>query len=91
MTTPRRLAAGAPRLLELLRLSPLYGWIYRTASRDSVVSIEKACSVLGFDPRYSNRQALLRIRSGAGAAAGSGVTHREPWKHGILRLVRMFL
>ncbi len=96
VATPRRLATSALRLMELLRLSPLYGWIYRTAAKDSVVSIEKACSVLGFDPRYSNRQALLRnyewyLRSGAGAATGRGVTHREPWKHGILRLVRMLM
>lgn len=83
------------RLLEALRLSPLYKWVYETAAEDSFVSIEKAQRVLGFDPKYSNRDALVRnyrwylehLHEFQGAA---GVSHRVPWKQGILGLVKRF-
>lgn len=83
------------RLLEMLRLSPLYKWVYETASKDSFVSIEKAKDVLGWRPRYSNRDALVRnydwyvthLEEFSGA---SGVSHRVPWKQGILSVVKRF-
>ena len=50
----------ALRILEFLHLSPLYKWVYETASKDSYVSIEKAKRVLGFKPIYSNKDALCR-------------------------------
>lgn len=43
-----------------MKLSPLYKWVYETASKDSFVSIEKAEKVLGFKPKYSNKDALIR-------------------------------
>ncbi|MCL4278464.1 MAG: NAD(P)-dependent oxidoreductase, partial [Ignavibacteriaceae bacterium] len=48
------------RILEAMKLSPLYKWVYETASKDSFVSIEKAEKVLGFKPKYSNKDALIR-------------------------------
>jgi len=83
------------RILERLRLSPLYKWVYETAGKDSFVSIEKADRVLGFRPRYSNREALLRnyawyLRSRAQLRRARGLTHRAPWKQGVLRLVKLF-
>ncbi|HET6497807.1 MAG TPA: NAD-dependent epimerase/dehydratase family protein, partial [Coriobacteriia bacterium] len=48
------------RVLEALRLSPLYTWVYETASKDSFVSIEKAKTQLGWRPKYSNQDALIR-------------------------------
>ncbi len=85
----------ALRLLEALRLSPLYQWIYDTAHRDSFVSIEKAQRVLGFAPRYSNRQALVRnfrwyCENRERFARASGVSHRVPWNQGFLKLVKAF-
>ena len=44
---PARPAELALRALELARLSPLAEWHYRTAHRDSFVSIDKARSLLG--------------------------------------------
>jgi nucleoside-diphosphate-sugar epimerase len=38
------------RVLEAMKLSPLYKWVYETASKDSFVSIEKAEKVLGYKP-----------------------------------------
>ncbi|MBM4372791.1 MAG: NAD-dependent epimerase/dehydratase family protein [Deltaproteobacteria bacterium] len=81
------------RFLELLKLSPLYKWVYETASTDSFVSIDKAERVLGFTPRFSNRDALLRNYRWYLAHIdefrhASGVSHRVPWKHGILKLAK---
>ena len=38
----------------------MYKWVYETASKDSFVSIEKAERILGFEPQYSNQDALVR-------------------------------
>jgi nucleoside-diphosphate-sugar epimerase len=83
------------RLLEILKLSPLYKWVYETASKDSFVSIEKAEQKLGFKPKYSNKDALLRnykwyLENVEKFAKSSGVSHRVPWKQGILKLAKIF-
>lgn len=81
------------RFLELLKLSPLYKWVYETACEDSFVSIEKAERVLGFSPKYSNQDALIRnfewyLAHLSEFENTSGVSHRVPWKQGILGLVK---
>jgi nucleoside-diphosphate-sugar epimerase len=82
------------RVLEALRLSPLYKWVYETASTDSFVSIEKAERQLGFNPRFSNKQALVRnyqwyIKHLDQFVAASGISHRVPWKQGILKFAKV--
>lgn len=81
------------RVLEFFQLSPLYKWVYETASKDSFVSIEKAEKKLGFNPKYSNKQALLRnfawyLQNLSSFQNQSGVSHRVPWKQGILGLAK---
>lgn len=81
------------RLLDRLGLSPLYTWVYETAAKDSFVSIERARDVLGWEPRYSNQQALLRnfawyIANREQFAEAAGITHRVPWKQGALGLLK---
>lgn len=83
------------RVLEFFHLSPLYKWVYETASKDSFVSIEKAEQKLGWKPRYSNKDALIRnydwyIAHREEFANASGVSHRVPWKQGILGVVKWF-
>lgn len=83
------------RVLEALHLSPLYKWVYETASKDSFVSIEKAQRQLGFAPKYSNKQALIRnyewyLAHRDDFAGASGVSHRVPWKQGVLALAKRF-
>lgn len=83
------------RFLELLHLSPLYKWVYETASKDSFVSIEKAKAILGFQPIYSNKDALVRnyewyLEHKSEFENSSGVSHRVPWKQGILSLAKLF-
>jgi nucleoside-diphosphate-sugar epimerase len=90
---PARPAVMLLRLLESLRLSPLYRWIYETADHDSVVSIDRLQAKLAFTPRYSNREALQRnydwyVEHRADFKGHSGVTHRVPWKRGVLGLAK---
>ncbi len=83
------------KFLEALKLSPLYKWVYETASKDSFVSIEKAEKMLDFKPKYSNKDALVRnydwyVEHFDEFKDLSGVSHRVPWKQGILRIAKLF-
>ena len=48
------------RILEALKLSPLYKWVYETASKDSFVSIEKAEKVRDINPNIQTKMLLIR-------------------------------
>jgi len=79
------------KILEALKLSPVYEWVYETAVVDSWVSIERAERLLGFRPRYSNRQALIRnydwyVSHQASFARTTGISHRTPWNQGLIGL-----
>ncbi len=83
------------RVLEALKISPLYKWVYETASKDSFVSIEKAETKLGYKPKFSNKEALIRnyqwYKANLAKFEGqSGVSHRVPWKQGILGVAKVF-
>jgi nucleoside-diphosphate-sugar epimerase len=83
------------RILDRLGLSPLYPWVYETAVKDSFVSIEKAEEKLGWHPKYSNKDALIRnydwyVANLKNFENQSGVTHRVPWSQGALKLVKLF-
>lgn len=81
--------------LRLLRLSPVYKWAYGTVAKESFVSIDKAERVLGYRPKFSNKQALLRnyewyLENLPRFEGAAGVTHRVPWSQGILRFAKIF-
>ena len=83
----------ALRILEKLHLSPLYKWVYETVTKDSFVSIEKAERVLGYKPKYANKDALVRnyqwyVDHLKDFEGQSGVSHRVPWKQGALSLLK---
>jgi len=83
------------RFLEKLGISPLYKWVYETAGKESFVSIEKAEKVLGFQPKYSNKDALIRnykwyLDNLDKFSGASGVTHRVPWQQGALKIAKFF-
>jgi nucleoside-diphosphate-sugar epimerase len=87
-------AVATLRALSALRLSPLYPWIYETVSQDSFVSIERIETKLGFSPRYSNRDALIRnydwyVEHRNDIRPGFGVSHRTRWKRGALALAKV--
>jgi nucleoside-diphosphate-sugar epimerase len=89
---PARPAEIALRGLELLRVSPLAEWHYKTAHRDSFVDVAKAERLLGWAPRYSNAEALCRTYdwylAHRGSLAAAGVTHRVPWNQQALALLK---
>ncbi len=92
---PEGPAIAILRILERLGLSPLYKWIYETIGKESFVSISKAEQVLGFKPKHSNRDALIRnyqwyLDNLPRFEHASGITHRVPWQQGILKLAKIF-
>lgn len=95
ISIPAAPAIWTLRALEKVNLSPLYRWVYETVTEDSFVSIEKAEKVLGFRPKYSNKQALIRnyqwyIDHLQDFQGQSGVSHRVPWKQGALAIAKWF-
>jgi nucleoside-diphosphate-sugar epimerase len=92
---PAAPAVIALRVLERLGVSPLYKWVYETASKDSFVSIDKARATLGWSPKYSNVDALIRNfewykAHEAEFANASGVSHRVPWRQGAIGMLKRF-
>jgi nucleoside-diphosphate-sugar epimerase len=92
---PEKPVIGTLKILEALKLSPLYKWVYETASKDSFVSTEKAEKVLEFTPRYSNKDALVRnykwyLDNHESFKNQTGISHRVPWKQGILSVAKKF-
>ncbi len=89
---PARPAELALRALELLKLSPLAEWHYKTAHRDSFVDTSKAARLLGLTPRLSNEQGLIETYDWYLAHRSerkrAGVTHRVPWNQQALGLLK---
>jgi nucleoside-diphosphate-sugar epimerase len=89
---PVRPAELALRALELLRVSPLAEWHYKTAHKDSFVSTEKAERLLGWAPRLSNAQTLIETYrwylENRGRVGLAGTTHRVRWDQGALGLLK---
>ena len=93
VSLPAAPVIAALKILEFMKLSPLYKWIYETASEDSFVAIAKAEQILGFQPKYSNKQALVRnfqwyLDHLEQIEGQSGISHRVPWKQGVLGLAK---
>jgi len=89
---PPKPAEVALRALELLRISPLAEWHYKTAHKDSFVEISKAERLLGYAPRFSNAEALVRTYdwylANLERLGAAGVTHRVPWNQQALGLLK---
>lgn len=83
----------ALKILEVLKLSPLYKWVYETASKDSFVSIDKAETILAYKPKFSNKDALIRnykwyISNLSAFEGKTGISHRVPWSQGIFKVIK---
>jgi nucleoside-diphosphate-sugar epimerase len=89
---PTRPARALLRALHLAGLSPLSEWHYRTADRDCFVDVVPAARRLGWAPRYSNRETLIRAYdwyvSARPSKPGVGTTHRTVWNEKALGLLR---
>lgn len=95
VSLPVKPAVMILRVLEAFHLSPLYKWVYETVDKESFVSIDRAQQKLGWEPKYSNVDALLRNFDWYKANLHkfqnqSGVSHRVPWSQGVLRLAKVF-
>ncbi|PZG24416.1 epimerase [Micromonospora craterilacus] len=94
---PARPALAVLATLQRVGLSPVYGRLLHKLMADSYVSIDKARDRLGFTPRLSNRDAILRTyewwraeRATASPAGVTGRTSREPWRQGALAMAKIF-
>jgi len=99
VSLPARPALLTLRLLELSRLSPVYGRLLHKLMADSYVSVDKASVQLGFNPTFSNRDAILRtyewwqknrVVQSPGEQARSGRTSQDPWRQGALSAAKVF-
>jgi nucleoside-diphosphate-sugar epimerase len=79
-------------LLERARLSPLAEWHYKTAHKDSFVSIERARELLGWEPTLSNAETLCATYDWyllhLAEMRGAGTTHRVPWNQQALGVLK---
>ena len=92
---PEAPALWALRVMWALKISPLYSWVFVTASKDSFVSIDKAEKVLGYKPKYSNKDALIRnykwyLDNMKQFEGQTGISHRVPWSQGVLKVAKAF-
>ncbi|MFE9201479.1 NAD-dependent epimerase/dehydratase family protein [Micromonospora sp. NPDC007230] len=96
ISVPAQPALLALQLLGRARLSPVYDRLLHKLLADSYVSTDKARQRLGFTPRHSNQDALLRTfrwwqaQRSRGEAHQAGRTSREPWSQGALRVAKVF-
>ncbi len=97
LPTPAPLVKSALRFFEMLRLSPLYQWVYDTADKDSFVSIDKLKKTFHWSPRFSNAQILIKTYAwylknySLIKSRQAGITHTAAWKQGLLGLVKKFM
>lgn len=80
------------QILEILHLSPLAAWHYKTMPVDSYVSIKKAQSILKWQPKKSNQELFLEsylwYKNNRLSVRGRvGKTHRVGWNFKALNLV----
>jgi len=97
VSVPAKPALSVLSLLERTKLSPVYGRLLHKLMADSYVSIDKARERLGFNPRLSNQDAILKTfqwwreeRAAGNLRGGSGRTSRDPWRQGVLGLAKAF-
>ncbi|MDG4787632.1 NAD-dependent epimerase/dehydratase family protein [Micromonospora sp. WMMD1102] len=92
---PARPALFALELLERTGLSPVYGRLLHKLRHDSYVSIDKAVERLGFSPKLSNEDAILRTyewwrgQRHLARPSRDGRTSRDPWRQGALSLAKI--
>lgn len=93
---PAKPALATLNTMQRLRVSPVYGRLLHKLMADSYVSIDKAVERLGFAPKLSNQDAILRTyewwRSERHSFknAQSGRTSRDPWRQGVLSVAKIF-
>lgn len=93
--TPSWLTIPLLKVLEYLRLSPLYEWIYETADKDHYVDVSKIQKVLGWEPKKTTADVWIDtykwyVKNYWKYEGKSGITHTVGWRQGILKLLQHF-
>lgn len=83
------------QVLEILRLSPLAEWHYKTMPVPSYVSIKKAQKILKWQPKKSNQDLFLESylwykKNRSNVRGRVGKTHRVGWNFKALNLISRF-
>lgn len=89
-TIPSQILLG---LLEILNLSPIAAWHYKTMPVDSYISIRKAEKLLKWEPKKSNEELLIESYDWYKNHRNEiinrvGMTHRVGWNFKILNLIK---
>ncbi len=92
---PATLMFIALRILEKLKLSPFYKRLYKKLNKDYYVSIDRAVEKLGYKPKYSNKDSLIRnyywyLESIKTKTAEIGPGNNNLWKQGALKYIKLF-
>jgi len=92
---PSWLVIPVLKILEYLRLSPLYEWVYETAGKDHYVSVDKLQKELGWDAKKTTADVWIDtykwyLKEFKNREIETGISHRVAWKQGILKLIRLF-
>ncbi len=96
LPTPAMPVKAVLSILETMRLSPLYKWVYGTADKDSFVSTDKIEKALGWTPGSSNAETLVNTyrwyeNEYEDYQGSYGTTHKVAWSQGALSVVRKVL
>lgn len=80
-------------ILELLNLSPIAAWHYKTMPVDSYISIKKAEKLLNWKPKKSNKELLIESYDWYKKHRNEiinkvGMTHRVGWNFKLLNLIK---
>lgn len=89
-TLPSQILLG---ILEILNLSPIAAWHYKTMPVDSYISTKKAEKLLKWKPQKSNEKLLIESYSWYKEHRNEiinkvGMTHRVGWNFKLLNLVK---
>lgn len=80
-------------ILEMLNLSPIAAWHYKTMPVDSYIDIRKAEKILNWKPKKSNKELLIESYEWYKKHRNEiinkvGTTHRVGWNFKLLNLVK---
>lgn len=80
-------------VLEMLNLSPITAWHYKTMPVDSYISIKKAENLLKWSPKKSNEELLIESYDWYKKHRNEiinkvGMTHRVGWNFKLLNLIK---
>lgn len=89
-TLPSQILLG---ILEMLNLSPIAAWHYKTMPVDSYISTKKAEKLLNWEPKKSNEELLIESydwykKNRNEIINKIGMTHRVGWNFKLLNLIK---